>query len=503
MSKLLPNLPIEDLTPENDYLGIIETGNIIKSFLINNKDEFSQIKMFSLYGEWGSGKSTLMKYLKKELKSDFNTYFFEAWEYESDDNLSLSMLEFLLEESNTISDKLGKELRTAAENLLEGFTKSITLHGGIISFSGEKLVSASDKNNTLTFYQKKKDFKNKFKKWENKITSGTYKNTNMVFIDDLDRCEPENVLNLLSALKLFFTYGKKTIFICGVDKKAVHAAINNKYGNAVKSKEYLEKIFDIPFHIPKYSLSENLFNDYFHSDKEYRIFGGQFLLPQIMHKFFSVLRFENPRKIKKVLNRFLIIRNILEPLSEEDKKPKAYPNIINNNELSLFDLLLTVYFVILKEFHPEKLENIQNYKLRKRNYTKAYIDNLPPNSNTHSTGQGRISQHIFSDLLNEKFISIKKNYNNLVERDKASSSNSHLELISKIVINFAPINPQNFTTSNLHNIDSFRKSFLVKEKDLSYYFTYFLLSNLKYLLNQEIESENSIFDIITIINRIP
>ncbi|WP_152971434.1 P-loop NTPase fold protein [Lacinutrix algicola] len=37
--------------------------------------------MYSLYGEWGSGKSTLMKYLEKELKGDFNTFFFEAWEF--------------------------------------------------------------------------------------------------------------------------------------------------------------------------------------------------------------------------------------------------------------------------------------------------------------------------------------------------------------------------------------------------------------------------------------
>ena len=33
MSKLLPNLPIEDLTPENDYLEIIDKGEIIKTFL--------------------------------------------------------------------------------------------------------------------------------------------------------------------------------------------------------------------------------------------------------------------------------------------------------------------------------------------------------------------------------------------------------------------------------------------------------------------------------------
>lgn len=93
--RLLSNLPIEDLTSETDYLGIIDKGDLIKTFLIGNKDQFNEIKMFSLYGEWGSGKSSLMKYIEKELKADFNTFFFEAWEYEKDENLAMSLLEYI------------------------------------------------------------------------------------------------------------------------------------------------------------------------------------------------------------------------------------------------------------------------------------------------------------------------------------------------------------------------------------------------------------------------
>ncbi len=40
MSKFLPNLPIENLTSENDYLGIIDKGEIIKTFLHSNKYQF-------------------------------------------------------------------------------------------------------------------------------------------------------------------------------------------------------------------------------------------------------------------------------------------------------------------------------------------------------------------------------------------------------------------------------------------------------------------------------
>ena len=93
--KLLANLPIANLTKENDYLGVLEKGNLISTFLKGNKERFEEIKMFSLYGEWGSGKSTLMKYLEKDLNNEFNTFFFEAWQFEKDENLALSLLEFM------------------------------------------------------------------------------------------------------------------------------------------------------------------------------------------------------------------------------------------------------------------------------------------------------------------------------------------------------------------------------------------------------------------------
>ncbi|MEM6686966.1 MAG: P-loop NTPase fold protein, partial [Bacteroidota bacterium] len=68
MAKLLNNLPVEKLTEENDYLGVIQKANLIKDILKSNTGQFHEIKMFVLYGDWGSGKSTLMKYLKNGLE---------------------------------------------------------------------------------------------------------------------------------------------------------------------------------------------------------------------------------------------------------------------------------------------------------------------------------------------------------------------------------------------------------------------------------------------------
>lgn len=46
--KILSNLPIEDLTKENDYLGIIDKGDMIASLLKSDDFDFKEIKMFAL-----------------------------------------------------------------------------------------------------------------------------------------------------------------------------------------------------------------------------------------------------------------------------------------------------------------------------------------------------------------------------------------------------------------------------------------------------------------------
>lgn len=47
--KILSNLPIEDLTKENDYLGIIDKGDMIASILKSDAIDLSEIEMFAFY----------------------------------------------------------------------------------------------------------------------------------------------------------------------------------------------------------------------------------------------------------------------------------------------------------------------------------------------------------------------------------------------------------------------------------------------------------------------
>lgn len=375
--RLLSNLPIDDLTSETDYLGIIDKGDLIKTFLIGNKDQFDEIKMFSLYGEWGSGKSSLMKYLEKELKTDFNTFFFEAWEFEKDENLSMSLLEFITSKNIDITEQLCSDILTYGGRILRGLGKSVKLNiplftnGPAIELDPSAIVEELSKNEELTFYNALERFKSEFIRFEDKITNGNNPKYNIVFIDDLDRCEPEQVLNLLSAIKLFFTYGEKTIFFCGIDKKAVEQAVKTKYGEIVKANEYLEKIFDISFSMPEHDDLIKMINHYFDCT-DYRFGGEEKPINLRINDFFQYLEFANPRRVKKVLNKYQILRNI-KSLNLPGKYC-PFPNIDEKNgeQKSYFETILVLYLIIIHEFYPEFFHGFLDFDIKKKNYSEGF-----------------------------------------------------------------------------------------------------------------------------------
>ncbi len=449
MTKLLPNLPVEDLTKDNDYIGIIEKGDLIKSFFLSNKHEFSRIKIFSIYGEWGSGKSTLMKYLQKKLRGSFNTFFFESWEFESDDNLASSLLELLVEESNSSCENL----RSIGNKVLEGFAKSVTLKIPIANINFEKVISELD---NLSFYQLKENFKKEFIAWENKITTGDkMPEYNIVFIDDLDRCEPENVLNLLSAIKLFFTFGKKTIFLCGIDRKAISEAVKTKYGEVVKANEYLEKIFDVSFSMPKDLDIRKLIGYYFEETiLDYERNEHQF--QNLILNFFKQLNFTNPRRIKKILNKYALIENLVI----NNNEAADLPGIKTKKSGTLFETYLTIYLLIIKEFEPRKYETLFNLNTKRANFVESMNSTF-----IGSAGNREVAEDIFSYFDEGLYSKMFKNYD--------TARNDYDFFITY----FVPNEVTNIEKFALYNKEKFITSFRVKNKGYEYYFTVFLYKN--------------------------
>jgi hypothetical protein len=77
----------------------------------------------------------------------------------------------------------------------------------------------------------------------------------LVLIDDLDRCEPEKVVEVLQAVNLLLNFN--SFIVCmGIDARVVTRAVERHYEGVLTKAgasgyEYLDKIIQIPFRIPE------------------------------------------------------------------------------------------------------------------------------------------------------------------------------------------------------------------------------------------------------------
>jgi tRNA A37 threonylcarbamoyladenosine biosynthesis protein TsaE len=86
------NKELPFLTKETNLLKLKEKSKILKLFIEDIINDENNIQMIALYGDWGSGKTTLMKDLIKDIdKERFKPIFFEAWRYEKDNNIAKSL----------------------------------------------------------------------------------------------------------------------------------------------------------------------------------------------------------------------------------------------------------------------------------------------------------------------------------------------------------------------------------------------------------------------------
>ena len=126
----------------------------------------------------------------------------------------------------------------------------------------------------------------------------------VVFIDDLDRCNASNILELLETIKNVLD-AKNLIFCITVDMKQIERAWELRYKSdlvKIESKEYIEKLFPVIFSLPPKTDDDV---DSYHDSLVARNHEYYKLHTQLVESLTS-----NPRKIKRMLNIiFFLIQN--------------------------------------------------------------------------------------------------------------------------------------------------------------------------------------------------
>ena len=100
-------------------------------------------------------------------------------------------------------------------------------------------------------FERQRNIEEEFKKTIEKLFQG--KKRVIIFIDDLDRCLPEKVIELLESIKLYLMKEKsKTIYVLGLDDKIISSTISEKYGNLKNNdiNNYLDKMIQFNIRLP-------------------------------------------------------------------------------------------------------------------------------------------------------------------------------------------------------------------------------------------------------------
>jgi len=468
------NRSLKELNKESDLFDILKKLEFIKLFLKIETDYLKRNNMVVLYGDWGSGKTTLINSIKKQIdKKIYKSVIFNAWRYERDDNLSYSLFEFLLDELE-VEEKNMEKIRRLASILLKGSLKSIKVIGNIAK-EYEKYLDKVSSDKSL--YKKISEFETEF----NSILESTLKDNELllVFVDDLDRCNPENVLDLLSSIKLFFTLGEESslnetksrvIYFCGLDKSAVIKAADLKYKDKIKAEEFLEKIFDTSFYMPKNYDTEK-FVDKSQLFKKYE---------SIISDFLNSIKFTNPRHLKKIFNKYQLVSLIKEKFTDEFGE--LIPGIIRNKKGYIFDTILVLFILILYEFYYTKYEEIKVYENKFENYVDYLVD-------SSSKSISRLSKvNIINSNLkaNESFF----NFGNISNLEFLYSDDLHKNF-HKFLSFFTPRINKDFEFKSIAGSFRYFEQFEYSENEILIDFCRFIFNNIEKISIEKSDSYSS------------
>ena len=271
-----------------DLLGYQVHADLLKKIILN--DAMLPISI-GVFGNWGSGKSSLMLLLQQSLqeweKSQVNEYhniilqvYFNSWQFESYDSTKLTMIESILEaldkDINTRKDVFERAddllarinflkvgvfiLKKAYDNLTPDWMKKwLPKKDDIDKITGKdkynNLLEDVTKGNTSKFIATFREL------FEDLVNDMGYKAV-IVYVDDLDRCDPKRIIGCLEAVKLFVNV-KKTAFVIGADERIIEYAISQHYPIQMKKEDIsspfsddLEKLIQLPYKLPRLSDNE-------------------------------------------------------------------------------------------------------------------------------------------------------------------------------------------------------------------------------------------------------
>ncbi|HSA74444.1 MAG TPA: pentapeptide repeat-containing protein [Nitrososphaeraceae archaeon] len=292
-------------------------SNAIVNIIKNSHPKFS----IGVFGDWGTGKTTLINSVDKALQTDRDLVKIklEASRYKREMFPLVSLLKsiaYTLPAENEF-ENLKQKLETSAINFLKRTPEILT---SIIS----KYASEEDEISQEMINTFKKELNSKiqliaeldkdtiyfdgFKEIKKEIKNLRVDNPAfriVIFIDDLDKCSPGKAFEILEMIRIFHDI-EGLIYVIGISHDMIVKL--SKVGNSESSidgERYIKKLIQVPITLPKWSnqdivrLVKDLIKKGMIHDKFKDVVDKN--IEQI-----SVAIDNNPREIKRFLNNFFV-----------------------------------------------------------------------------------------------------------------------------------------------------------------------------------------------------
>lgn len=202
--------------------------------------------VIGIYGAWGEGKTTVLKFIEKELKESSHviSIWFNPWRFGDESHLLRSFFQ-------TLADALGKSISSQKEKIGEWLRNYATILvplsftiGDIVQLSpGESAKKIGKILSSVELEELKKRIE--------KLLDDEGKRV-VVLMDDIDRLDKAEIQTIFKLVKLS-AYFKYTAYVLAFDNEMVAEAVGERYGSGNKEagRSFIEKIVQVPLHLPK------------------------------------------------------------------------------------------------------------------------------------------------------------------------------------------------------------------------------------------------------------
>ena len=255
---------------EEDLLEIGKYTNGLIQFIESSDTPIT----IGVQGEWGSGKTSLLKTIKEDLcdKEDAKHYpiWLNTWEYSllssPDETLIKIISGLVLQIGELTKDNTSEKGKKALEVAIPLVKSLSEVFGGLTGKAMEMVADGIDSK-----LNKPQDNSIKaLRKALQDVIDAAIENSNgnkkafIFFIDDLDRLDPAVAVQILELIKNLFDL-KNCIFVLAIDYGVVVKGLQSKFGVMTEENEwefraFFDKIIQLPFSMPisSYDISRYL-----------------------------------------------------------------------------------------------------------------------------------------------------------------------------------------------------------------------------------------------------